>query len=354
MLAALPTSTWFAARVRRLLSSAGRPAVASLRPQRRLDTRDDANARGASGTHGTRANAVNASLFDVQLRQCLDSASVLRTAATSALRLRPADLAAFFRRLQAFRAMPKSGSDLHKFVEKVSACLEHCDKGQAAETGHFAMLSFADLRCRQGSLAAWSFLVPRLNALGPGQLAQSIWAISLLPNPTREVRHGANCAAETMAPRIGELSDDTTLYRSVYGLARISRGRGCDEFRTRMERTMLALLQRRPCVFSPERLVRLLWSFGRLGFQDYALFDALEPWLRRSLLELSDKELQATYRVLTELELQGQWRLIHDVEVAMESRQEAQDPNKQRRKQPFRNKWMRIQLTDSVLPERRR
>jgi len=71
--------------------------------------------------------------------------------------------------------------------------------------------------------------------------------------------------------------------------------------------------------------------------------------------EFTDNELEALYKVFTDLCLVGQWRLIHDVERALESRGEPSgDPNKATRKFAFRKKWTRVNLTVPAVGAKRR
>lgn len=309
---------------------------------------------------------VDRSIFELQLNRCSDSAAVLRAASTSNLALQEVDLRAFFVRLRLLGRVPRSGKDLHGFVGKALACVEkhHSgnaaaasthDAGPSAEVACLAVSSFADLSCRQGLVGAWPFLEPHIGALAPEELAESIWAVSRIQKPTADIMRGLRSIAGRLAPRFSGLSDLALVYRSIYGLARVTRGRGYEEFRKRAEKVVALLLRRKgPCDFSPTHLVRLCWAFARLGSKEEALYDALEARLHPVIAELSERELEALYGIFTRRGNTNQWKLIHDVELAMEDQQDAEDPNKRTRKQPFRKKWTRVSITDPISAIQRR
>ena len=92
---------------------------------------------------------------------------------------------------------------------------------------------------------------------------------------------------------------------------------------------------------------------ARLGCRDQRIFEALEARIGNVLNQLEVKELEALYGILTELQLVRQWKLIHDVERALESREdEAASMNKSARRKPFRRRWTRADLMHSVLTRR--
>lgn len=303
--------------------------------------------RGGGGT---------ASIFDEELRRCADAAAVLKVASSTRLPLGPEDLLAFFDRLKALGKVPRVGADLHAFVAKVQAGV--ASSGTAA--AGLAVSRFAELRCRQGALAAWPCLQPHLAQLEPAEVAEAIWAASAIPKPPLEVVGQLQAAAMLLAPRLGQLPETPTLiYRCLYGIARVSRGTRCEEFRKRAERFLaVAFDAPGPCPLAPSQLVRLCWALGRMGCRKAEIFRALERRLRNVVGELSDRELEALYRVLTDLGRTDQWRLIFDTERAMEARQGQRpgDPNKAPRRRPFSRKWTRVSpLTHSAVgPARRR
>eukprot|EP00927_Polykrikos_kofoidii_P072359 TRINITY_DN68488_c0_g1_i1.p1 TRINITY_DN68488_c0_g1~~TRINITY_DN68488_c0_g1_i1.p1 ORF type:complete len:487 (+),score=47.72 TRINITY_DN68488_c0_g1_i1:59-1519(+) len=336
-------------------------------------------AASSSGKHGGSVGGVGCavssnSVFDRQLEQCIDAAAILRAAATSNLPFGHSDLKAFFERLRTTGSFPKTGSDLRRFVGKVNECLTKSESQSAgnlvgsvvgqrfgarvtdltAESARLAVVEFAILTCRSGVLVAWPFLVKRLNVLSPKDLSDSMWALSKVSNPTTDVFVGIVDAANMLAPRLSELSDPRFLYRAVYGIARVRRGKKCEEFRRHAERSIVHWLQQQgPCPFGPSQLVRLCWGIARLGSQDASVYRAFEPRLRAVVLELSDAELDALYGIFTDLERVEQRRLIHDIEMVLEQREDSRDPHKQKRKKPFTSKWTRVSISDSVLPRQR-
>eukprot|EP00931_Biecheleriopsis_adriatica_P064774 TRINITY_DN39479_c0_g1_i1.p2 TRINITY_DN39479_c0_g1~~TRINITY_DN39479_c0_g1_i1.p2 ORF type:complete len:326 (-),score=36.73 TRINITY_DN39479_c0_g1_i1:4-981(-) len=287
-----------------------------------------------------------ASLFDTELRRCPDGAAVLRVAARSEIPFVLADVQAFLDRLKALGKMPRSGGDLRCFLQKVEDALPNC--GQ--EGAQLALTVFAELRCRQGALGAWPLVLEHREMLAGPCLADSVWAVSAVPNPPREVVYEAVGLAPQITPHMAMLPEGH-LYRSVYGLARIHEGRGSQNFLCRAERGVIKTLQRPgPCAFTPSQLVRLCWALARLGCTEKSVFEALEVRLGAVVGELQTKELEALYGVLTDLQLVGQWKLIHDIERALEARQEQQgDPNKAPRRRPFRRRWTRASLMNPVV-----
>ncbi|CAK0872537.1 unnamed protein product [Prorocentrum cordatum] len=335
---------------------AGKQAVAGARDEglaRRQGGRADLQHFGRQG----------GSLFDSELRQCADSAAVLRVGGSTRLPLGMEDLRAFTNRLVALGKVPRSGGDLHGFVSRVQAALP----ALGAEAAHLALVRFAELSVRQAALAAWPLFLQHAEALPPAHLADGIWAVSAVPTPPNDVVLEATAlAAGRLAPHVAELPP-VLLYRSTYGLARLAGPRRCGEFWKRAERAaMSALRQRGPCVLGPSQLVRMCWAFARRGPPERQIFEALGPRLRAAVPELKDTELEALYSMLTELELVGQWRLIHDIERAMEARQQgpanekvpggagaAPGAHKKPRKRLYARKWSKVSLTRPLFPNTR-
>ncbi|CAE8591685.1 unnamed protein product [Polarella glacialis] len=304
----------------------------------------------ASKRIGTSGKAV-ASLFDVEMQRCADAAAVVKAGAQSDLPFSMADLQVFFSRLKVLKKMPRSGGELHRFVEKVQDALPTC----GLDGAHLAMTSFAELRCRQGAVAAWPLVMEHRDKLLPAHFADSIWAASSIPSPTKDIMYEAVGLAAQMAPQLAELPD-SYLYRSIYGLARLSEGRGCGDFVRRAERAIPNVLrQPGPCTFNPSQLVKLCWAMARLGCREKKVFEIVEARLSDVVGELKNNELEALYGVLTDLQLVGQWKLIHDIERALEARQEQQgDPNKAPRRRPFRRRWTRASLMNPVAQSTRK
>lgn len=98
-------------------------------------------------------------------------------------------------------------------------------------------------------------------------------------------------------------------------------------------------------ILTPTQQVRLLWALARLGCTETAVLAGLAKRLREVVGELKGKELEALYNVLTGLGMQPLYGLIHDIERALESRDEQQgEPNKAPRKKPFRRRWSRANV----------
>jgi len=312
-------------------------------------TRVAAHASSLAALPVTRRGPI--SLFQRELRRCADSKAVLRAGSGTQLPLKLEDLQAFFGRLKEVGRLPKVGTELHHFVEKVKDALPAC----GAEGANLALTCFADMRCRQGTLVAWPFFIRNLDSLAATHLAQGIWSGSVVPNPPRELIRDVKGVACLVGPRLAELPEDL-FYRCIYGLARISRGKNLEDFQRRAEKALVRLLHpSQHCGFRPTQLVHFCWAFSRLGSQPGAVFDALERPLRDIVGHLSDRELEALYGILTSQELVGQWKLIHDVERAMEARQEqwvTGDPNKAPRKTPFRRKWTRPSIMAPLAPRK--
>ena len=191
------------------------------------------------------------------------------------------------------------------------------------------------------------------STLSPSCIAEGVWAASGIPSPPRDVVYEAVGLAREVAPHM-KLLPEEALYRCIYGLARIHTGRGSTELLRRAEASVTQALGRRPCPFLPRQLVRLCWAMARLGCRDNRIFQGLEQQITNVLNHLQVKELEALYGVLTELELVRQWKLIHDVERALQSREdEAASMNKSPRRRPFRRRWTRADLMHSVLPARK-
>ena len=189
--------------------------------------------------------------------------------------------------------------------------------------------------------------------LPPASLAEGVWAASGIPSPPRDVVYEAVGLAREVAAQT-KLLPDEALYRLVYGLARIHTGRGSTELLRRAETAVTLALGRRPCPFAPRQLVRLCWAMARLGCRENRIFEAFEARIGDVLNHLQVKELEALYGILTELQLVRQWKLIHDVERALESREdEAASANKSARRMPFRRRWTRADLMHSVLTRRK-
>lgn len=333
------TATW-----RRCLATAAAGCSGQLLP-----------ARSLLQTAGQR------SIFDEELRRCSDAASVLAVASSTSLPLMPVDLLAFFDRLKAVGKLPKSGAHLRHFVAKVKVGLVTAGPDMA----RLAVSDFADLRCRQGALVAWPGVRLHVDELEPLEMAEAIWAASAIPKPPPELGPEVETIALRLAPKLGQLPQlPLWLYRCTYGIARLSRGSRCQDFRRRAEQLLVPILERRggsslpPApFFAPSQLVRLCWALARLGSRNDDVFDALEPRLRHVVGELSDKELEAVYRILTDIGRSYQWKLIHDVERAMEVREDQSpgQPDKVARKANFGKKWTRVHpMTHSVLPKQTR
>ena len=204
----------------------------------------------------------------------------------------------------------------------------------------------------QGAISAWPLLLRHRGELSPSYLAEGVWAASGIPSPPRDIIYQAVGLAREVAPHMKVLPDEA-LYRCIYGLARIHTGRGSTELLRRAETSVTQMLGRRPCPLAPKQLVRLCWAMARLGCRDQRIFEALEARIGNVLNQLEVKELEALYGILTELQLVRQWKLIHDVERALESREdEAASMNKSARRKPFRRRWTRADLMHSVLTRR--
>lgn len=249
----------------------------------------------------------------------------------------------FLDRLVYLRKVPRSGPNLHAFVDKVVAGLDKQDHGFL----HYAMVQFGEVRCRQGMMAVWPILKVHVNDLPAGYLVDAIWAGSSIPQPPREVVRELEEAATALGPRLREIPDEdlpNKMYRCVYGLARASGGSRCEDFRRRSERVFSTMLSSRGVSpWQPSQLVRLCWSLGRLGCRHFEMYKMFEPLLWKAIPDLSDRELEALYRMLTDLQLTDQWKLIHDVERAMQVREETRSGDRDQafRRRPFRNKWTR-------------
>jgi len=318
-------------------------------PQRLVRQPGDDPAAASAGGRWSRGE----SLFDGELRRCPDSLAVLRVGCSTRMQLGLVDLCAFFDRLKALGNMPKAGADLHKFVAKVREALLPCEAGGM----QIALTNFAELRCRVGTLDTWSLIMPHLGELPTAALADSVWAITAVRKPPVQVIREVTGLVSGLRRLQGLPA--TSLYRCVYGLTRITRGAGCAAFRQRAELALMEILRREgPPAYTPQQLVRLCWAFARLGSRESLFFRALELHLQQVVQELSDKELEALYRVLTDLQLMGQWRLIHTLERAMEARQPSQlaGPGivveKAPRRHGFTRKWTRPDILFSVLPRR--
>ena len=235
-----------------------------------------------------------------------------------------------------------------------------------------ALTAFAELRCRQdrrtksgqhrewpcdasfhapvqGAISSWPLLMKHRSELPLSCLAEGVWAASGIPSPPREVVYEAVGLAREVGPHMKKLPDEA-LYRCIYGLARIHTGRGSTELLRRAEASVTQSLGKKPCPFAPRQLVRLCWAMARLGCRDNRIFEGIENRIADVLNRLEVKELEALYGILTELKRVRQWKLIHDVERALESREdEAASSNKSARRKPFRRRWTRADLMHSVL-----
>lgn len=290
----------------------------------------------------------HASLFDAELRKCSDAAAVLRCCATTRMRLGPRDLRAFMERFVELERFPRAGAESHAFLRKAEGALSSA--ACTPEVRHFTLVSFARLKSRPGALLALRYCRPHFDVLGPEELAETIWALSAVPAPPPEIASELVGLAQRLAADVDGLPVHQ-LYRSVYGLARTSRGEGCAGFRAHAERAAIEGLKRtkRPGL-TPTQLVRLLWAFARLGSEEGRIFRRLEFCIRHVIDLLSTRELEALYGVLTELRLQDQWRLIFDIEQALESKHAAEggDPITSPRKRAFKKKWKRQSLSHTA------
>lgn len=78
-----------------------------------------------------------------------------------------------------------------------------------------------------------------------------------------------------------------------------------EDFRKKVEKLLEPLLLRRgPSPLLPTQLVKLFWSLGRLGTRRATIFDAIGGRLRDCVADLSNRELEALYGILTDLELE--------------------------------------------------
>eukprot|EP00928_Gymnodinium_smaydae_P022923 TRINITY_DN19108_c0_g1_i3.p1 TRINITY_DN19108_c0_g1~~TRINITY_DN19108_c0_g1_i3.p1 ORF type:complete len:401 (+),score=84.63 TRINITY_DN19108_c0_g1_i3:46-1248(+) len=282
-----------------------------------------------------------ASLFSLELDKCGDSAAALRVAASTALQLTPTDVQAFLDRLRALGRVPKAGSDMHKFVKKTRACL---DASEDPSLARVLLVSFVDFSCREGALSSWPFVARHVPALTPEHLSDCLWALSRIPKPTQDVLEAVREVASSLTPRLSDLEDPSLLYRAIYGFARaapdIGARAGDLQFRRAAERVTAV---RFPAL-SPARLLRLAWSFARLGSGDARLYGTLATRLTPVVVEFSDRELEALKGLLARPEFASQSSLQRAAARELDMRREAQRSDKAPRKRAFRKAWTRASV----------